>query len=267
LFRGKFAVVRRVTHRTSGKSYAAKFLRRRRMGKDCEHVAFEEVRMLETALGHPHLVHVIEVFQAPSEIIIVTEYVSGGELLRHVVWDEMIEEPLAARIVRQTLHALAYLHTHNIVHMDVKPQNILLTRSLPTFDVKLCDLGLARQVNCGQETRDLIGTPDYVAPEILNYEPIHTSCDIWYVVGVLTYVLLTGFSPFAGDNKQETFLNVSQVNLDFPDDIFSDVSSQAIDFMKQVLVRDPKKRPSATQCLNHPWFMAHASETPKPQTP
>ncbi|XP_013408928.1 serine/threonine-protein kinase 17A-like, partial [Lingula anatina] len=118
------------------------------------------------------------------------------------------------------------------------PQNILLTNPHPHGDVKLCDFGFARLVNYGEDIRDIIGTPDYVAPEVLSYEPIGTYTDIWSV-GVLVYVMLTGCSPFAGEDKQETFLNISQVNLDFPEDLFCDISENAIDFISKCLVRQP----------------------------
>lgn len=85
----------------------------------------------------------------------------------------------------------------------------------------------------------ILGTPDYVAPEILNYEPISLSTDIWSV-GVLAYVLLSGYTPFGADNKQETYLNISKGNLTFEQDHFQDVSSCAIDFIRSVLVVDPK---------------------------
>merc|ERR1712128_1968 len=102
-----------------------------------------------------------------------------------------------------------------------------------------------------EEIREIIGTPDYVAPEILAYEPISLSADIWSL-GVLAYVLLTGFSPFGGDTDQETLRNIASANLDFPAELFEGVSEEAKDFIADCLQREPLKRPTVFQCLNHP---------------
>lgn len=100
--------------------------------------------------------------------------------------------------------------------------------------LKLCDFGISRIVVDGGKVREILGTPDYVAPEVLQFEPLSLKTDIWSV-GVLTYVLLTGCSPFGGDTKQETFLNISKCSLTFPEELFEDVSPVAIDFIKCAL--------------------------------
>lgn len=111
--------------------------------------------------------------------------------------------------------------------------------STPADGLKLCDFGISRVVEDGGKVCEILGTPDYVAPEVLNYEPLSLQTDIWSV-GVLAYVLLTGCSPFAGENKQETFLNISQCSLTFPDELFEDISNDAIDFIKSTLRIKPR---------------------------
>ena len=105
--------------------------------------------------------------------------------------------------------------------------------------LKLCDFGISRVVAEGTNVREIVGTPDYVAPEVLQYEPLSLLTDIWSV-GVLAYVLLSGFSPFGGETKQETFLNISQCSLTFPDKLFGGVSSAAIDFIRRALRIKPR---------------------------
>lgn len=100
--------------------------------------------------------------------------------------------------------------------------------------LKLCDFGISRLVEEGVPVREILGTTDYVAPEVLQYEPLSLKTDIWSV-GVLVYVLLTGCSPFGGDTKQETFLNISKCALTFPEELFEDVSPMAIDFIQSTL--------------------------------
>uniref|UniRef100_A0A3Q2P913 Serine/threonine kinase 17b (apoptosis-inducing) n=1 Tax=Fundulus heteroclitus TaxID=8078 RepID=A0A3Q2P913_FUNHE len=103
----------------------------------------------------------------------------------------------------------------------------------------------------GSDITSLLFLPS--APEILNYEPITTATDLWSV-GVIAYMLVTGESPFAGDDKQETYLNVSQVSVDYSRDAFTRVSELAVDFIRKLLVKAPEDRPSAAECLSHPWL-------------
>ncbi|XP_076765419.1 uncharacterized protein LOC143432585 isoform X2 [Xylocopa sonorina] len=134
-----------------------------------------------------------------------------------------------------------------------QPQNLVMMGSFPECEVKLCDFEISRVVLEGTEVREILGTPDYVAPEILHYEPITLAADLWSL-GVTTYVLLTGFSPFGGETDQETFQNISLGEVDFPEELFGDISAQAKDFVGKLLVLDPSARLTAKQCLRHDWL-------------
>ncbi|EFN74537.1 Serine/threonine-protein kinase 17A, partial [Camponotus floridanus] len=135
----------------------------------------------------------------------------------------------------------------------LQPQNLVMMGSFPDCDVKLCDFEISRVILEGTEVREILGTPDYVAPEILHYEPITLAADMWSL-GVTTYVLLTGFSPFGGETDQETFRNISLGEVDFPEELFEDISAQAKDFVAKLLVLDPSARMTAKQCLRHDWL-------------
>ncbi|KAH9489656.1 Serine/threonine-protein kinase 17A [Bulinus truncatus] len=251
--RGKFAVVRRCINLETGEVVAAKFIRKRRKGKSCREEILREVVMLELAMAHSRLVSLREVFETQTELILVTEYCSGGELFDECVIKESFKEDDVRGLLVQILEGLAYLHDKNIVHLDLKPQNILLTRPFPEGAIKICDLGFACLTNTGEDIRDIIGTPDYVAPEVLDYEPLNIQTDMWSL-GVLTYVMLTACSPFAGNTQQETFCNITQVKLDFPDDLFGHINPLAKDFIEKLLVKKPRDRMTARQCLDHPWL-------------
>ncbi|KAM9174625.1 serine/threonine-protein kinase 17A-like [Mergus octosetaceus] len=255
LGRGKFAVVKKCVEKATGREFAAKFLRKRRQGEDCRPHILHEVAVLEMAAASPHIIGLHAVYETPCEIVLVLECAAGGEIFQQCVAeeDEAFTEKDVVRLLRQILSGVAFLHCHGIVHLDLKPQNILLTRSSPLGDIRIVDFGLSRQVDAVQEVREILGTPEYVAPEVLSYEPISTATDMWSV-GVLTYVMLTGESPFLGDSKQETFLNIAQVNVRYPDELFQGISPLAIDFLRSLLVRDPSERAQAQQCLQHPWL-------------
>lgn len=256
--RGKFAAVRKCTHKETGVEYAAKFIRKRRRAMDQRQDILHEVAVLKVATDSVRIVRLHDVYETATEMALVLELAAGGELQTVLDAEEGLQEQYAAIFMRQILEGLSYLHSHNIAHLDLKPQNLLLTGTYPDCDIKLCDFGISRFIQSGVEVREILGTPDYVAPEILSYEPISLATDIWSV-GVLAYVLLSGYSPFAGDNKQETFCNISHVCLSFPDELFGGVSSVAKDFIQATLVKDPSNRLTCQQCLEHPWLSGKQS--------
>ncbi|XP_051873954.1 serine/threonine-protein kinase 17B-like [Pristis pectinata] len=255
LGRGKFAVVKKCVEKATGKEYAAKFLKKRRRGLDCKSDIIHEIAILEMAKSNPRVIDLYEVYETNNEIILVLEYAAGGEIFNLCVADrdEAPTEKEVIRLLQQTLEGVAFLHRNNIVHLDLKPQNILLTSSSPLGDIKIVDFGLSRRVGSVGELREITGTPEYIAPEILNYEPISTETDMWSI-GVLVYMMLTGESPFQGEDKQETFLNISQVNVDYSDEIFEGISKTAVEFIQQLLVKKPEDRSNAEACLFHPWL-------------
>ncbi|XP_029161877.1 serine/threonine-protein kinase 17B-like [Nylanderia fulva] len=264
--RGKYATVRRCRERSSGRQWAAKFLRKRRRAQELRVEALHEVAVLDAAAHCSRLVSLHQVFETNTEMVLVLELAPGGELQMILDRDEVPEERQVARLLKQILDGIAFLHSLNVAHLDIKPQNLVLTGEFPDCDVKLCDFGISRYISHGADIREILGTPDYVAPEVLNYEPISLATDMWSV-GVLLYVLLTGCSPFGGDTKQETFCNISRCRLDFPDDLFEDVSEEARDLMRKLMVKDPSERLTVTECLQHPWFnMFEQPSAPLPST-
>ncbi|KAM4874652.1 serine/threonine-protein kinase 17A [Thomomys bottae] len=263
LGRGKFAVVRKCVKKDSGKEFAAKFMRKRRKGQDCRMEIIHEIAVLELAQDNPWVINLHEVYETPSEMILVLEYAAGGEIFDQCVADrdDAFKEKDVQRLMRQILEGVHFLHTHDVVHLDLKPQNILLTSESPLGDIKIVDFGLSRIMKSSEELREIMGTPEYVAPEILSYDPISMATDMWSI-GVLTYVMLTGISPFLGDDKQETFLNISQMNLSYSEEEFDGVSESAIDFIKKLLIRKPEDRSTAEECLKHPWLSPSSTCAP-----
>lgn len=251
--RGKFAQVKRCVKKTSNHCFAAKCIKKRRRLVDIRHEILLEIEALKLSYYTNRIVKLYEVFETPTEMILVLEMANGGELQRVLDDEEVIEERLVKRMVQQILEGLEKLHDNDIAHLDIKPQNLLLTESFPNGDIKLCDFGISRRITKDCEIREICGTPDYVAPEILRYDPITLATDMWSL-GVLTYVLLSGYSPFGSENKQQTFCNITQATLDFPTEIFDKISKDAIDFMRKLIVREPSERLTSRQARNHPWL-------------
>ncbi|XP_053977933.1 uncharacterized protein LOC128875927 [Hylaeus volcanicus] len=250
---GQWAKVYRCRSRSTGILYAAKYSSRNRFNADCSAELRHEIALLSLCSQSPRVVRLHDVYETPKEIILVMEYAPGGDLQTLIDGDLVPLEGDVVHFVRQLVEGLAYLHERNIAHLDIKPQNLVMMGSFPECDVKLCDFEISRVILEGTEVREILGTPDYVAPEILHYEPITLAADMWSL-GVTTYVLLTGFSPFGGETDQETFQNISLGEVDFPEELFGDISAQAKDFVAKLLVLDPSARMTSKQCLRHDWL-------------
>ncbi|XP_074844172.1 serine/threonine-protein kinase 17A [Carettochelys insculpta] len=263
LGRGKFAVVKKCVKKDTEKEFAAKFMRKRRKGQDCRMEIIHEIAVLELAQCNLWVIDLHEVYETATEMILVLEYAAGGEIFDQCVAEreEAFTEKDVKQLMRQILEGVSFLHKNNVVHLDLKPQNILLTSESPLGDIKIVDFGLSRILKSSEELREIMGTPEYVAPEILSYDPISTATDMWSI-GVLAYVMLTGISPFLGDDKQETFLNIAQMNINYSKDDFDLVSESAVDFIKTLLVKNPEERATAEECLQHPWLAQ--SDIPDP---
>ncbi|XP_007494607.1 serine/threonine-protein kinase 17B [Monodelphis domestica] len=255
LGRGKFAVVRQCISKSTDQEYAAKFLKKRRRGQDCRSEILHEIAVLELTASSSRVINLHEVYETSNEIILVLEYAAGGEIFNLCLPDlvEMVSENDIIRLIRQILEGISYLHQNNIVHLDLKPQNILLSSISPLGDIKIVDFGMSRKIGNACELREIMGTPEYLAPEVLNYDPITTATDMWNV-GIIAYMLLMHTSPFVGEDNQETYLNISQVNVDYSEELFSSVSQLAKDFIQCLLVKNPEDRPTAEDCLSHPWL-------------
>ncbi|KAM4626791.1 serine/threonine-protein kinase 17B [Discoglossus pictus] len=255
LGRGKYAVVRKCVEKSTGREFAAKILKKRRRGQDCRAEILHEIAVLEMTKPSVHIVDLHEVYETSHEIILVLEYAAGGEIFNLCVADrnDSFSEREITRLLRQIIEGVCFLHQNNVVHLDLKPQNILLSSVDPLGEIKIVDFGMSRKIGKSSELREIMGTPEYIAPEILNYEPITTATDIWSI-GVICYMLLTGESPFVGADKQETYLNISQINVDYSEDTFASISEEAIDFIKSIFVKNPEERATAEDCLSHPWL-------------
>ncbi|KAL7300747.1 hypothetical protein TKK_0006724 [Trichogramma kaykai] len=250
---GQWARVYKCKSRATGIVYAAKFSSRNRFGSDCSAELRHEIALLSLCSQSPRVVRLHDVYETPKEIIMVMEFAPGGDMQTLIDGDLVPLEGDVVHFVRQLVEGLAYLHERNIAHLDIKPQNVVMMGNFPDCSVKLCDFEISRVVLDGTEVREILGTPDYVAPEILHYEPITLAADMWSL-GVTTYVLLSGFSPFGGETDQETFRNIMLGEVDFPEELFEDVSSQAKDFLAKLLVLEPSARMTAKQCLRHEWL-------------
>ena len=166
---------------------------------------------------------------------------------------EYYDEETAKREVKQIIAALRYCHSKGIVHRDLKPENLLYSTGEPDAVVKLADFGLAKICKEDQLMKTACGTPGYVAPEILSKKKYDEKVDVWSL-GVITYILLCGFPPFYHNNNAVLFKKIKRGEYEFPDPYWCNVSEEAKDFIKKILVVKPDKRISLDELLKHPWL-------------
>ncbi|XP_005234981.2 myosin light chain kinase, smooth muscle-like isoform X2 [Falco peregrinus] len=247
---GKFGMVYRLQEKATGKIRAGKYIRTRTAKE--KRAALAEVELMNL-LHHPCLVQCLAAFQGPTELVMVMEYMAGGELFERIVDDDFEHtEPSSAQYMQQILEGLQFMHGQAVVHLDLKPENILCV-SPGSHWLKIIDFGLARKLAPDTPVKVLHGTPEFMAPEVVTFEPVGFSTDMWSV-GVICYILLSGESPFQGDNDMETLSNVTAAQWDFEEETFSEISQQAKDFISQLLQKDPRCRLSSVQALLHPWL-------------
>ncbi|CAB3396936.1 unnamed protein product [Caenorhabditis bovis] len=250
LGKGAYGTVYRATERATGKTWAAKMVQVR-PGVKKENVIHEISIMNQ--LHHDKLLNLHEAFDMGNEMWLIEEFVSGGELFEKILEDDsLMSEEEVRDYMHQILLGVQHMHHNQIVHLDLKPENILL-KSKNSTELKIIDFGLARKLDPKKSVKLLFGTPEFCAPEVVNYQPVGLSTDMW-TVGVISYVLLSGLSPFLGDNDEETLTNVSAADWDFDDPSWDDVSDLAKDFICRLMIKDKRKRMSVQDALRHPWI-------------
>ncbi|XP_053175052.1 death-associated protein kinase 2 isoform X2 [Scomber japonicus] len=258
---GQFAIVKRCIEKSSGIEYAAKFIKKRQSRVSRRGVRREEIERevdILQQLQHPNIITLHDVYENRTDVVLVLELVSGGELFDFLAQKESLSEEEATQFIKQILDGVQYLHSKRISHFDLKPENImLLDRDDPLPRIKLIDFGLAHKIEAGADFKNIFGTPEFVAPEIVNYEPLGLEADMWSI-GVITYILLSGASPFLGDTKQETLGNISAMDYDFDEELFSNTSELAKSFIRELLEKDTRKRMTIQDALNHPWIKSFA---------
>ncbi|NWU71318.1 DAPK3 kinase, partial [Pterocles burchelli] len=247
---GQFAIVRKCRERKTGLEYAAKFIKKRRLSSSRRGVSREEIERevdILREIQHPNIITLHDIFENKTDVVLILELVSGGELFDFLAEKESLTEEEATQFLKQILDGVHYLHSKRIAHFDLKPENImLLDKNVPNPRIKLIDFGIAHKIEAGNEFKNIFGTPEFVAPR-LGLSP-------FWGVTTLSRCRLSGASPFLGETKQETLTNISAVNYDFDEEYFSNTSELAKDFIRRLLVKDPKKRMTIAQSLEHSWI-------------
>ncbi|OEU16993.1 Pkinase-domain-containing protein [Fragilariopsis cylindrus CCMP1102] len=254
---GHYGVVRKCMDRKTNEYYAIKSIRKNKV-KNIE-VLKREISILKE-VKHPHIIELVDVFEDPKYLHLVTELCTGGELFDRIIEKSQsleghYSEHDAALIIRDILDAIAYCHSKGIVHRDLKPENFLFSTKSEGAPIKIIDFGLSRHNDANHAMKTKVGTPYYVAPEVLRRDYTE-GCDIWSI-GVISYILLCGYPPFYGDNDAEIFNSVRSGQFDYPSPEWDEISNSAKQFVSLLLQIDPEMRPTALEGMDHPWITKH----------
>eukprot|EP00301_Raphidiophrys_heterophryoidea_P022802 c6870_g1_i1.p1 GENE.c6870_g1_i1~~c6870_g1_i1.p1 ORF type:complete len:489 (-),score=121.30 c6870_g1_i1:200-1666(-) len=248
---GGFSVVKKGICREDGKVYALKMIPLDVFQKN-RLQAEDEVRVL-AALDHPGIVKLKEVIRTPTHFVIVMECLRGGELFERIVERRKYSEYDAKLTAAKILDALRYLHENDIVHRDVKPENMMFDSFADDAALKLTDFGFAAMYDRSNRLTATCGTPEYVAPEVILERAYGSAVDMWSM-GVVLYILLCGFPPFYGETDEIMFDRICHARYHFIRPHWDNISKEAKHLIRHLLDLDPEKRYTAQQALDHPWF-------------
>ncbi|NWT98183.1 MYLK3 kinase, partial [Urocynchramus pylzowi] len=247
---GRFGQVHKCTEISTGLNLAAKIIKVKG-AKEKDEVK-NEINIMNQ-LNHVNLIQLYDAFEAKNNITLIMEYLDGGELFDRITDENYhLTELDAILFTKQICEGVHYLHQHYILHLDLKPENILCVNHTGN-QIKIIDFGLARRYKPCEKLKVNFGTPEFLAPEVVNYDFVSFPTDMWSV-GVITYMLLSGLSPFLGETDAETMNYVVNCSWDFDAEAFEQLSEDAKDFISRLLVKEKSCRMSATQCLKHEWL-------------
>ncbi|XP_057980729.1 calcium-dependent protein kinase 1-like [Malania oleifera] len=263
LGQGQFGTTFLCVEKATGKEYACKSIAKRKLitDEDVEDVR-REIQIMHHLAGHPNVISIKGAYEDAIAVHVVMELCAGGELFDRIVQRGHYTERKAAELTRTIVGVVEACHSLEVMHRDLKPENFLFISQEEDSPLKTIDFGLSVFFKPGEKFSDVVGSPYYVAPEVLRkrYGP---EVDVWSA-GVILYILLSGVPPFWAETEQGIFEEVLRGDLDFSSHPWPSISESAKDLVRGMLARDPRKRLSAHQVLCHPWVQVDGVAPDKP---
>ncbi|XP_068635179.1 calcium-dependent protein kinase 17-like [Aristolochia californica] len=266
LGQGQFGITYLCIEKATGKEFACKSMAKRKLTteEDVEDVR-REIQIMHHLAGHPNVISIIGAYEDAVAVHVVMELCAGGELFDRIIQRGHYSERMAAELARVIVGVVEACHSLGVMHRDLKPENFLFVNQMeedPLQTLKTIDFGLSMFFKPREIFTDVVGSPYYVAPEVLKkcYGP---EADIWSA-GVIIYILLSGFPPFWAETEQGIFEQVLSGELDFSQDPWPSISESAKDLVRRMLVRDTGKRLTAHEVLCHPWVQVNGVAPDKP---
>ncbi|GAA0159771.1 non-receptor serine/threonine protein kinase [Lithospermum erythrorhizon] len=260
---GQYGTTFMCTEKGTGKQYACKSIAKRKLEvqEDIDDVR-REIKIMHHLSGHKNVISIKGSYEDAVAVHIVMELCTGGELFDRIVKLGHYTERKAAQLARTIVGVVETCHSLGVMHRDLKPENFLFVNEDDNSPLKIIDFGLSMFFKPGEILTDMVGSPYYVAPEVLDnrYGP---EADIWSA-GVIIYILLSGTPPFWGETEDEIFSEIRHGNIDYSSDPWPNISESSKDLVRRMLERDPKKRITSHEVLCHPWVQVDGVAPDKP---
>lgn len=252
---GSFSVVWHARHiHLHGYEVAIKEIATQKLTPKLRESLFSETKILRQ-INHPNIIRLHDIVEESGRIFIVLEYCTGGDLAAHIQRYGRFPEAVARHFMIQLAAGLKVLRDNNLIHRDLKPQNLLLSSNDRNAVLKIADFGFARSLEPQRLAETLCGSPLYMAPEIMRFQKYDAKADLWSV-GTILFQLVTGNPPFSGNNQIQLMYNIMRSKeLHFPDDIVGDLHPDCIDLCQKLLRRDPVERLSFEEFFRHKFMI------------
>ncbi|KAL1773991.1 serine serine/threonine-protein kinase 33 isoform X1 [Sigmodon hispidus] len=271
LGQGSFGMVSEATDKETGAKWAIKKVNKEKAGSSAVKLLEREVNILKS-VNHKHIIHLEQVFETPKKMYLVMELCEDGELKEVLDRKGHFSENETRLIIQSLASAIAYLHNKDIVHRDLKLENIMVKSSFMddnnemNLNIKVTDFGLAVRKH-GSRSEGMMqttcGTPIYMAPEVINAHEYSQQCDIWSI-GVIMYLLLCGEPPFLANTEEKLFELIRKGELQFQDPVWDSVSDSAKNVLKQLMKVDPAHRITAKELLDNQWLTGNTFSSVRP---
>lgn len=249
---GSFSVVWHARHRVHGTEVAIKEISLSRLNKKLQESLMSEIVILKQ-IQHPNIIRLHDIIEVPGKIHLVLEYCRGGDLFMYIQRHGRVPEATAKHFMLQLAAGLKVLRDNNLIHRDLKPQNLLLSTSDYNSVLKIADFGFARSLQPRGLAETLCGSPLYMAPEIMQLQKYDAKADLWSV-GTILYQFVTGKTPFTGNNQMQLLQNILRATeLRFPPDV-TDLTAECVDLCQKLLRRNPVERLTFDEFFNHPFL-------------
>ncbi|KAG2698585.1 hypothetical protein I3760_07G157800 [Carya illinoinensis] len=263
LGQGQFGTTYLCTHKSTEAQYACKSIPKRKLlcKEDYDDV-WREIQIMHHLSEHPHVVRIEGTYEDLVFVHLVMELCAGGELFDRIVQKGHYSEREAVKLIKTIVGVVEACHSLGVMHRDLKPENFLFESPADDAKLKATDFGLSVFYKPGEAFHDVVGSPYYVAPEVLkkHYGP---EVDVWSA-GVILYILLSGVPPFWAETETGIFRQILKGKLDFESAPWPSISESAKDLIRKMLERDPTKRISAHEVLCHPWIVDDRVAPDKP---
>jgi calcium-dependent protein kinase len=245
---------RKGTLKSTGQSVAVNIISKAKIDQE---KLRNEITILRN-LNHPNIVKAYEAYQDKEYFYVVSELYTGNNLFEQVEKQGKVSEAFAASIIKQLLSAISYIHKQSVIHLSIRPENIQFEKEGENTQIKIVNFDTAETFRPDSPLKGFIGSPEYAAPEMID-GLYNIAVDIW-ACGVILYLILSGKVPFSGATKAEIVHSIQKGFLDFEDPVWTEISPEAKDLIRQMLDKDIMHRITVDQALQHPWFKMKLSE-------